>query len=218
MSSPQEELPKSHPFICPWCEAPALAEVQGVTAWDGFRNGEPINPPIEYTLVQCSECGDASLEMREDYGEGFVVDQPVFAYPSKRRLSKDVPRPLRNEYNEAQKCFSVKAYGATVVMVRRILEGVCKENGVQERTLVKSLEELKKNGLIDDTISEWATTLRLLGNEGAHYTGHPVPRDDAEDAIAFAEALLDNIYVLRKRFTEFKNRRAIKIAPAPTTP
>jgi hypothetical protein len=33
---------------------------------------------------------------------------------------------------------------------------------------------------------------------GAHYTGRPVPREDAEDALAFAEALLDHIYVLRE--------------------
>jgi len=67
---------------------------------------------------------------------------------------------------------------------------------------------MKANGLIDATIAEWADALRVLGNEGAHYTGKQVPRADAEDALAFAEALLDHIYVLRKRFEEFANRRA----------
>lgn len=213
MSSPQDESAKSRPFVCPWCEALALGEVRGTATWDGFRGNEPINPPVEYSLVQCSDCGEVSLEMREDYGEGFVADRPVFAYPARKRLSNEVPRPLRREFDEAYKCFSVKAYGATVVMVRRILEGVCKENGVSERmALVRGLEELKSSGLIDGTISTWATALRVLGNEGAHYTGRQVPHDDAEDAIAFAEALLDHIYVLRKRFTEFENRRARKSA------
>jgi hypothetical protein len=218
MPSSQEASPKSRPFVCPWCDALTLAEVRGVATWDGFKNNEPVNPPVEYSLVQCSECGDASLEMREDFGMGFVADRPGFAYPAKRRLSNDVPRPLRREFDEAQKCLSVKAYGATVVMVRRILEGVCKENSIQERTLVRSLEELQKNGLIDGTISTWATALRLLGNEGAHYTGRQVPRDDAEDALAFSEALLDHIYVLRKRFTEFETRRASKKGSTPATP
>jgi hypothetical protein len=194
----------------------ALAEVRGTATWDGFRNNEPINPPVEYSLVKCAACGDASLEIREDFGEGFVADRPVFAYPARRRLSNDVPRPLRREFDEAYKCFSVKAYGATVVMVRRILEGVCQENNVQQRTLIKGLEELENKGLIDGTISTWATALRVLGNEGAHYTGRQVPRDDAEDALAFSEALLDHVYVLRKRFTEFENRRAKKNASTPT--
>lgn len=81
---------------------------------------------------------------------------------------------------------------------------------MQERILFKGLEKLKENGLVDAILAEWADALRILGNEGAHYTGKQVPRDDAEDALAFAEALLDHIYVLRKRFEKFATRRASK--------
>lgn len=66
--------------------------------------------------------------------------------------------------------------------------------------------KLRELGLIDSTIAEWADALRLVGNEGAHYTDKKVSRDDAEDALAFAEALLDHIYVLRHRLEEFANR------------
>lgn len=180
--------------------------------WDGWdkEHNKPVSPPAEYALVQCSECTEVSLQVREDFGMGFEGDRPGIVYPAKRRLSLDVPEPLRREFEEAQTCFSAKAYEATVVMVRRILEGVCKENNAQERVLVKSLEKLKADGLVDGTIAEWANALRVLGNEGAHYTGRQVPRDDSEDALAFAEALLDHIYVLRKRFEEFAKRRANK--------
>ena len=122
---------------------------------------------------------------------------------------------MRREFEEARVCFAAKAYEATVVMVRRILEGTCRENSVQERTLVRSLAKLKDDGLIDSTLAEWADALRILGNEGAHYTGKQVLRDDSEDALAFAEALLDHIYVLRKRFAEFETRRASKRAREP---
>ncbi|HEY6313062.1 MAG TPA: DUF4145 domain-containing protein [Streptosporangiaceae bacterium] len=136
------------------------------------------------------------------------MDEPEILYPPRRQLSWDVPTPLRLEFEEAQMCFSARAYKATVVMVRRVLEGACKENGVKERTLAQSLEGLRADGLIDATLSEWANALRILGNEGAHYSGTEVPREDAEDAVAFAEALLNHIYVLRKRFLEFTKRRA----------
>ena len=79
-----------------------------------------------------------------------------------------------------------------------------------ERILAKGLEKLQESKLIDGTIADWANALRILGNEGAHYTGRHVRRDDAEDAFAFAEALLDHIYVLRKRFDLFAERRAKK--------
>lgn len=210
-SDQQQTSEKPRAFICPWCETPAIADVRGIAYWDGLdKDGKFLNAATEYALLQCSACGDASVQVREDYGEGFEDDQPVIVYPAKRRLNSDVPGPLRREFKEAQDCFSTKAYVATVVMVRRILEGTCKENNVQERTLVRSLEKLHQDGLIDSTIAEWANALRILGNEGAHYTGRRVSHDDAEDALAFAEALLDHIYVLRKRFEVFAERRAKK--------
>jgi hypothetical protein len=197
---------------------PALAIVRGLAIWDGWNKEHtgPVSLPAEYALVQCSECREVSVQMREDFGRGFQDDKPGIVYPAKRKLSRDVPEPLRREFEEAQACFSAKAYESTAVMVRRILEGTCKENNVQERTLVKSLEKLKADGLIDNTLAEWADALRVLGNEGAHYTGRRVPRGDSEDALAFAEALLDHIYVLRKRFEEFATRRAAERASPAT--
>jgi hypothetical protein len=210
-----EQPPKSpRVFVCPWCEMPALATIQGVAYWDGLNKDRTVweDPPCEYTLVQCSECRLASVQVRADYGEGFEEDSPIIAYPTPRGLSWQVPEPLRREFEEARTCFAAKAYEATVVMVRRILEGTCRENNVQERTLVRGLAKLKEEGVIDSTLAEWADALRILGNEGAHYTGKQVQRDDSEDALAFAEALLDHIYVLRKRFVEFETRRASKRA------
>lgn len=98
-----------------------------------------------------------------------------------RRLSPQIPSPLRREWEEAKFCFDAKAYSACTVMVRRTVEGTCMELGVKKRTLALSLKELQNKGLIDGTLAEWATALRVAGNQGAHYTGEPVARDDAED-------------------------------------
>ena len=121
---------------------------------------------------------------------------------------------MRKEWDEARTCFDAKAYTATVVMVRRTLEGTCKENDVSSKTLQKGLGELKNRGLVDGTLAAWADALRVLGNQGAHYTGHAVTREDAEDALDFAEALLDHIYVFRKRFDDFMRRRGDPSPPA----
>jgi len=212
MSSSQEQVSPTRVFICPRCEQPALGYVRGIAVQVITAEEDEaiiVEPPSEYALLQCDKCHGVSMQLREDYGEGFDGDDdPWIVFPEQRRLSWEIPGPLRLEFDEARKCFGAKAYKATVVIVRRVLEGACQENNVQERTLVRSLEKMKANGLIDATIAEWADALRVLGNEGAHYTGKQVPRADAEDALAFAEALLDHIYVLRKRFEEFANRRA----------
>ena len=124
-----------------------------------------------------------------------------------RPLSISVPESLRAEHQEARKCFDAKAYTATVVMVRRTLEGVCADKGVQERILARSLEKMHADGLLDPRLLEWAQALRVVGNEGAHFTGRQVSREDASDSLAFSEAMLDYLYVLSAKFEEFKQRR-----------
>lgn len=198
---------RERPFLCPRCGKPATAQPRGAAHWDGRdRWGDVVDIPTEWLLVQCSNCAMPSLEEREPIHEEWESDDPVVVYPAPRRINPIVPEALRREWEEARRCFDARAYTACLVMVRRTLEGTCKDQGVKKNTLVKGLEELRERGLIDGTLAEWADALRIAGNRGAHFTGEAVPREDAEDALAFAEALVDHIYVLRKRFEDFQRR------------
>ncbi|MGO9319687.1 MAG: DUF4145 domain-containing protein [Solirubrobacteraceae bacterium] len=199
-----EEAPELWPFVCPHCEQASNAVVRGRAYWQGDDGSQ--GPPLEWTLVQCDRCHEPALQVREDFGGGFEDDSPATAYPVPQRLSWSVPAGLRREWDEAQTCFRAKAYAACVVMVRRTLEGTCADQGVKVKPLARSLKKLADDGLIDETLAQWADALRIIGNKGAHYTGEPVAREDAEDALAFAEALLDHIYVLRQRFAQFLAR------------
>jgi hypothetical protein len=86
---------------------PALAIVRGTAIWDGWNKERthPVTLPVEYALVQCSECREGSVQIREDFGRGFQDDKPGIVYPANRKLSRDVPGPLRREFEEAQACF-----------------------------------------------------------------------------------------------------------------
>lgn len=46
-----------------------------------------------------------------------------------------------------------------------------------------------------------------MGNEAAHGVDLEVDRADAEDTIAFTEAIVDYVFVYRQRFHEFADRR-----------
>ena len=67
--------------------------------------------------------------------------------------------------------------------------------------------KLNEQGVIEGRLLEWAQGLRVLGNIGAHYSDAMVGRQDAEDALELSEALLDYVYVLSAKFTQFKDRR-----------
>ncbi|MFB6855879.1 DUF4145 domain-containing protein [Streptomyces sp. NPDC056341] len=187
---------------CPHCQ-------QRVTATLQAHN--EFSPDNEFTfkrylIAECRLCYQALLlEENQDSGWGRDIEC-VWPTPP-RALAETIPEVLRREHFEARTCFKSKAYTATVVMVRRTLEGVCTQHRINKKPLHRAFEEMKSVGLIEGRLLEWAQELRVLGNEGAHFTGKPVTRQDASDAIALAEALLDYLYVFNEQFLKFKERR-----------
>lgn len=205
-------------MVCPHCYIPALQTDHGHAYVPKDDPEDPFQFDREYILLQCQNCREASLQVREIWWLNTPGPEvPKFAFPPQRELSTEIPESLRREFNEAQTCLNAKAYTATVVMVRRTLEGVCRDNGITERVLAKGIKAMEETGLIDRTLAEWADGLRVLGNQGAHFTGTQVSPQDAVDAVTFAEALVDQIYVLRRRFAEFKKRREENIHESSTS-
>jgi hypothetical protein len=96
-------------------------------------------------------------------------------------------------------------------MVRRTLEGMCIDQGTQKKVLFQALQELRDNGKIEGRLFDWAQALRVLGNQGAHFSKEAVSREDAADALSLAEALLNYIYVFTAKYEEFQSRRQASV-------
>ncbi|WP_317445395.1 DUF4145 domain-containing protein [Streptomyces collinus] len=215
MSSKSSRVGTDILVTCPHCERAALARVAGEISGDEPEDG----PPYLLELARCSKCRKPFLAVEEDWGQGWDGEAGVLWPKQQSSLSLHVPEALRREHAEARRCFSAKAYTAAAVMVRRTLEGVCVDQGMSSGTsrskpLFKMLEQMKDEGKIDGRLLEWAQELRILGNQGAHYTGTSVSREDAADGLALAEALLDFLYVLTAQFAAFKARRTATKAEA----
>jgi hypothetical protein len=165
---------------------------------------------VRVSLLRCEHCKEPALVSQSDWDQNGAWDQdPAQLWPAaERQLSAAVPHRLRNVHAEARRCFGVQAYTAASVMVRRTLEGLCEDHGVEARSLVEGLRALAAKGLVEGRFLEWAQELRVLGNNAAHFTGGMISREDAGDALDLAEALLDYIYVFSDRFEKFKARRA----------
>lgn len=199
-----KNTPQSMAVHCPTCDSVGVCVPCGFTTFNDPKSG----PPERWTLLSCPQ-GHPLLVLQEGFSDlGFDDDEPYRMYPPQnRRLSEQIPKELRNAHDEARKCFDSKAYTAAVVMCGRTLEGTCEKQGIKERTLQRSLDEMKTRGIIDSHLSEWADTLRGVRNTAAHYNDQDVSRQDASDALAYCEALLDYLYVLKARFEEMKARR-----------
>src|ERR1700691_1007633 len=188
---------------CPKCNTRTITEP--VTRYIDDRSGFSSQPPWDdlYVVVTCKICCTYMLIAHpKDEQSSYRFrssNKRLWPLPD-REMSPTIPESLRLEHKEARCCFSTGAYTATVVMVRRTLEGVCSENGSNKKPLIKALQQMQAEGLVEGRLLEWAEELRVLGNEGAHFTGRRVAREDAQDALALAEALLDYLYVFSTQF------------------
>jgi hypothetical protein len=197
--------PTDYLIECPKCNSKTYAGAISRTT------EKAVDDPWQdywYTVVECTVCHEVMLvealrRISPDMPELAKVVWPQL----NQELSDKIPKTLRLEVGEARACFRSSAYTATVVMVRRTLEGICAEHGLKSSPLFKALTQMKESGLIDGRLLEWAQALRTLGNEGAHFTGNRVSRQDAEDALALAAAILNYVYLFSEQFAEFSKRR-----------
>jgi hypothetical protein len=165
---------------CRTCNTRTLAEPMSRTV------GVYVDFPFEddwYIVVSCKMCYHAHLIRRPKSATVGSRENVVLWPQPDSELNSAIPEALRLEHLEARRCFRNGAFTATVVMVRRTLEGVCVQHGVNDTPLVKALKRMQDGGLIEGRLVEWAQALRVLGNEAAHFTGTRVALEDAKDAL-----------------------------------
>ncbi|MFE6872575.1 DUF4145 domain-containing protein [Kitasatospora sp. NPDC057692] len=161
-------------------------------------------------LARCS-CGGVVMLLQEYYPDGGMTEPEVIWPLTSRPIPPGVPYKVAKDLSEARRCFELaSSYPAVAMMVRRAVELVCKDHGATRGNLATKLKELEDAGTIDGRLLSWATSLRFLGNDGAH--GDNVSRQDAEDGLALAEALVEYVYVLAAKHSAFEQRRAAAAA------
>lgn len=173
-----------------------------------------INPddPIEgtnYTFSKCPRCYTPLLIQQIRVYEYGIIDwsNPQLLYPtSEFHINPIIPEKLRESLTECIKCYRGKAYTATTIMCRRTVEGFCLLKGVNEKTLAKSIEKLKIDGIINEQLFEWANELRLIGNEAAHNIEIEFTTIDSRDILDFTIAILDFTYSFKDKFDKFQKR------------
>jgi hypothetical protein len=192
---------------CPKCNT--YVEVReagsyGYNAGDGYPSGK-------YILVACGKCDRPIVLCQENVGnmaDGDIWDTPVRVFPSDTIFVNPVwPEEIKEAFEEAKGCFKSRAYTATVIMCRKIIEGLCVLNGSSERNLNKALLKLRDSGVIDSRLYDWADALRVSGNEAAHDLSVTFSKEDASDIIDLTSAILEYIYSFTNKFAEFKARR-----------
>lgn len=188
---------------CEQCQAIVDAEILSK-----YEIYDEVAPTFRCTFARCPRCSSPFLATQEeDFPDGWQTPQRL--YPTIGPfVSSSLPKPIREAYEEAHRCYKVRAYTATAIMCRKALEGICVEHGVQERNLSQSLAQMRDKGIIEKRLFDWADALRISGNEAAHDVHVTVSAEDARDILDFTNALTEYVFTFRDKFEAFKARRS----------
>ena len=189
---------------CKECNRNVDGQVHGSYFYHDAADG----PPRKITLLNCPRCQHAVVTEEIEHWHDMWSAPKTLYPPEISGLSEEIPEVLRKSFNEAASCFNARNLNASAIMCRRTLEGLCAQLGIKKRNLAESLKSLAEEGFVEGSIAEWADALRIVGNEAAHDVTHNVTSLDAQNLLEFTEALLDYVYVFKKKFEEFKKRRA----------
>ena len=194
------------PWHCVGCEAPALFEI--VEQWWITPGPDDSWEPHERAFAKCSTCSTPYVLGRDaDYHE---EDSPLRQlWPEvDAPLPHHVPSSIRDSHNEALRCRSIQAYTGASLLARRGVEAICAEHGHRKGMLGHKLKALLDEGVIDSRLYDWSSVVQDIGNSGAHDVEAPLTREDADDAIAFFEALVNYLYTFQRRYNRYKRRKA----------
>ncbi len=208
---PKDEMrvPEKPIGFCPHCGNTAPQEALASHCYDtpayDTATGSPAEGvPCVYDIRTCGTCNDllvywSDLPMHDSEPDFRLV------YPKPPKLHACVPESVRICYDEAA-LIQQTAPNAYAVMIRKGLQALCDDRGIQNAKLETRLRKLAEKGDIPGALAEMTTVLRRLGNAGAHDSAVKVTVLITGAMDDFFRVVIEYVYVAPHMLQEFKKR------------
>ncbi len=192
---------ESLPLRCPYCDANGTFDYRGNIMW--IVKGDVI----EYSLWSCPDPKCLEVVLVKITEQGQMLD----IYPKRvPKLDPSVPDQVKSDTVEAYKSFGVGAWRASAAVGRRALQSSLIEQKATKDRLYDQIDELYERDIITKAIQDWAHTIRVIGNTGAHPDKdglEDVTSTDAKELLDFMEQYLNYVYIMPAKVAE---RRSAK--------
>jgi hypothetical protein len=155
----------------------------------------------------------SASESGSDYGFGGLHSYKVLPWrlKGKPKASKFWPEHVQRFWIQAHQSAGSEIWDGVSVMARSAMQVAFRDQGAVGRTLKNEVDDLSEKGLLPRVMKEWATELRLLGNEAAHPDVDLIEANpqDIRDGLKFLDQLLSYLYDLPAAIRD-RERRAEK--------
>ena len=160
---------------------------------------------IEWQMLQCPVC--EKITLLRTYWCSLHEEELIenILYPRFDYKKREVPEKINTAFIAALKSRHVDL-SICLLSLRRTLEMICKDKGVEKGTLGKKLNKMVEMGIIPSVLDSASYIVKQLGNEAAHADDVIHTETDANNAIEFIEQIINYIYVLPARIKKIQSK------------
>lgn len=171
--------------ICSQCEKPSAYtfDSNGQATWEGV---------IQYIA------GEMNKTALNDISASNYPIQPFTSSQLKSEAPDHLPEDVLKAFQQGETNFDMPGHEeASATMYRRALERALKSTHPSlGGSLAAKIRGLVDNGTLPQALGDWATEIRIIGNDGAH--DDEVSRDDLKAARMFCDSFLRYLITLPK--------------------
>jgi Domain of unknown function (DUF4145) len=165
---------------------------------------------LYFDTLKCGNCANflmvfwSSGSSLWDY---VVVPSPLGEYT---KAPDAWPSDVGKYWLQARRALGRGDNDAASVMARSALQVTLRHQQAVGSNLRAEIDGLAAKGLLPPIMKEWAHELRLLANESAHPSAmaESPSKKDVTDVVEFLEYLLQYLYSLPNRITQYRERKA----------
>lgn len=160
-----------------------------------------MTEPATYSALTCETCTELSLYISSNI-HGRENQFGELTYPGSSSPFDGLPKAVASALREAEKVRQVSK-AAFVLMGRRALEEIAKDQGVWRHNLAASISVLAEIRHLPPALADAATLIRLFGNESAHGSAAEFNEHHIEMIDHFLNVLVGHLYWLPRSLATF---------------
>lgn len=164
----------------------------------------------------CGNCWEGVCAVANTYSVNsyhsldFAHFRRVYPQPAPMEAPPHTPQNVAVDYLEAIASLRHNNIKAACIMARSTIESAAVLKGAQSGGLNDKIKFLAANHTITQSLAEWANEIKEIGIDAAHAAerGTAPTKEDAADAISFAEMLLTCLFTLPGMIAERRRKSA----------
>ena len=215
MNKEAEENITNKTYLCLHCGNETLMKKKGEYNWGSSdEKCDEFWFDCHYQMLFCPVCHNITLletycdETMQEYSheEGITYcSRNKILYPINTIDSNAMPKNIKEAFESALKVRHIDV-NACLLLLRRTLEIILKDQGATKWGLEKMIEEVATKGVLPDSLKEASFFAKKYGDSAAH--GKELTADDCdiEKLIEFIEYIIEYLYIIPTKIEQFKKR------------